>query len=123
MPSVNDMNCSNRRGDLPNLTKTEFATLFLQYADQVLDMKDHEEREFELPDGRVLRFWHIVFPACRGLPELREWAVHLYTLNQRTPKCLRKFRQRHAWLYIAPYNEEKGYKTDPTKKWSYRVWA
>lgn len=120
---VNDMNCSNRRGDLPNLTKKEFADLLLQYADQVLDMKDHEAREFELPDGRLLRFWYIIFPASQGMPELREWAVHCYTLKQKTPRCLRRFYERKAWLYLAPYNEEHGYKTDPTGKWNYRVWA
>lgn len=122
MPSIHDMNCSNRRGDLKNLTKKEFATLFLQYTDQMLDMKDQEEREFELPDGRVLRFWHTTFPPSKYHPEeLREWAVHLYTLDQKTPRCLRKFKQRDAWAYLTPYCGE-GYKTDPTGKWSYSVW-
>lgn len=115
------MNVSNRRGDLPNLTKKEFATLFLQYADQVLDMKDREERLFELPDGRLLRFWHDIFPETERHPELREWAVHLYTLNQKTPRSLVKLKYRDAWLYLAPYRGE-GYKTDPTGKWRYSVW-
>lgn len=118
------MDVSTRRGDLPNLTKKEFADVFLQYADQVLDLPDRTDRTFELPDGRLLRFWHIIFPATQRHPELREWAVHLYTLDQRTPRCLRKLKQREAWLYLAPYDEEPGstYKTDPTGKWSYHVW-
>ena len=123
--SPNDMNISNRCGCLPNLTKKEFADLLLQFADQVLDMKDHESRTYELADGRLLRFWHIVFPAGHGLPELREWAVHLYTLGQRTPRSLRKWKERQAWLYLAPYEGDftrATYKTDPTGKWSYRVW-
>lgn len=121
---ASQMDISNRRGDLPNLTKKEFADLFLQYADQVLDMKNGESRCFETPDGRLLRFYHIIFPATQRDRELREWAVHLYTLDQRTARCLRKLKIRDAWLYLAPYDEEPGtaYKTDPTGKWSYRVW-
>jgi len=120
---TNNMNISNRRGDLPNLTKQEFADLMLKYADEALVLKERDDLVLELPDGRILNYeYHYYPPTSSGLPELREWSVHLYTLKQRTPKCLRKYHRRLAWLYLAPYNEESGYKTDPTGKWSYKVW-
>ena len=109
-------------GSLPNLTKKEFATLLLSYMPEVADLGDHEDREFRTPDGRVLRFWHIIFPKTERDEELREWAVHLYTLDQKTPRCLRKYKQREAWVYLAPYGEGEGYTTDPSGKWSYSVW-
>jgi hypothetical protein len=122
-PDINGMYVTNRRGDIPNLTKAEFVTLMLQYAPEALCLKDRETLAVEFEDGRILTFYHIVFPAQRHLPELREWAVHLYTLKQRTERCLRKWHERKAWLYIAPYTEEKGYTTDPSRTWSYKVWG
>jgi hypothetical protein len=114
---INHMNISNRRGDLPNLTRKEFADLFLKYADQAMGMKDRESLVVEFPDGRILTFRHLLFG------KKSEWSVSLFTLKQRTAKCIRRWYERQAWLYLAPYNEEHGYTTDPTKKWSYRVWA
>ena len=113
-------NPTNRRGDLKQAKKQEFADLMLQYAEQALVLKDRETMEVELPDGRLLRFWHILFPACphRNLPELREWSVHLYTLK---PNCVRRWNERQAWLYLAPYHT-KSYKTDPSNRWCYSVW-
>lgn len=116
---INSMYVSNRRGDLPNLTKGEFSELMLKYADQSLALKDRESLVVEFPDGRILIFYHILFEGKN-----REWSVHFYTLKQRTARCLRKYYERQAWLYLAPYDDnERGYKTDPTGKWSYRVWA
>ena len=119
-----EMDCSLRRGDLKNLTRKEFATLLLEYADEALALtEDGQNLIVSLPDGRVLIYYHHIFPATERLPELREWLVRLYTLKQKTPRSLRKWYSREAWLYLAPYTEESGYKTDPTGKWSYRVWA
>ena len=122
---INNMNITNRRGDLPNPTKQEFADLMLKYAEECLSLENRgEELVVELPDGRILTYeYHYFPPTSSGLPELREWSVQLYTLKQRTPRCLRKKHYRKAWLYLAPYTEESGYKTDPTGKWSYKVWA
>lgn len=119
---INSIGIENRRGDLRNLTKTETADLMLRYADLALGLKDHEDLVVELPDGRLLIYYHIWWPATDTQPELREWSVDVYTLKQKTPRCLRKWYCRKAWLYLAPYKSE-GYKTDPTKTWSYRVWA
>lgn len=123
--AINSMDVSNRRGDLPNLTRQEFADLMLKYANECLSLENRgEELVVELPDGRILTYeYHYFPPTPRGLPELREWFVQLYTLKQRTPRCLHKKHIRKAWLYLAPYTEEAGYKTDPTGKWSYKVWA
>jgi len=108
------------RGDLPNLTKKEFAELMLRYAPLAGEMtEDRTEMEIALPDGRLLRFWHILFPDNAGDPH--EWHVQLYTLNQKTPRCLRKLHVREAWLYRHPY-EGEGYKVDPTKTWAYSVY-
>lgn len=121
---INSMDISTRRGDLPNLTKQEFANLFLKYADEALPLKKGEDLVVDLPDGRILLYeYHHYPPTHSGLPELREWSIQLYTLKQRTARCLHKKHYRKAWLYLAPYTEESGYKTDPTGKWSYRVWA
>ena len=114
------MSLPHRPGTLPNLTKTEFADLFLKYTDQALALKDGEAFEVDV-DGRKLRIFHSVFPRRACDDELREWSVTLTTLNQRTPKCLAKVRQRQAWLYLAPFLGE-GYKSDPTGKWRYSVW-
>jgi hypothetical protein len=119
---INSMNISNRRGDLPNLTKKQFAELVLSNMPHVENMVHDAEWVSELPDGRILVFHHIIFPACHGDPELREWCAELYTLDQRTPRCLRRWKIRKAWVYYAPYDERRGtYKTDPSGRWSYRV--
>jgi hypothetical protein len=111
----------HRPGNLPNLTKTEFADLLLRYTDQALAMTgEGDVLEFDV-DGRILHFYHTIFPASNGKPELREWSVQLWTLNQRTPRCCAKIHQRNAWLYLAPFHGE-GYKPDPTGKWWYSVW-
>jgi hypothetical protein len=123
MPSLLDqMTLETTRGDLPNLTKTEFADLLLAHMPLVADLTDRTSREFRLPDGRVLRFWCIIFPATDRDTELQEWAVHLFTLDQRTPRCLRRYKERQAWVYRAPYDGE-GYKTDPSGVWRYKVWC
>lgn len=122
---VNGMSITNRRGDLKNLTKQEFVDVFLTYADEMFEMNP-ENRRFmvELEDGRVLTAQYILFPANRVYPELREWMIELYTLKQKTPRSLKRFHIRKAWMYLAPYDEDISgkYKTDPTGKWSYHVW-
>ena len=107
-----------RPSTLPNLTKTEFATLFLQYAGLAEELTPDQTLVVDLPDGRLLTF---NTNTLGGTPPLREWSVHLYTLNQKTPRSLRKLHVREAWLYLAPYKGE-GYKVDPSGKWSYSVW-
>lgn len=119
------MNVTNRPGDLKNLTKKETADLILEYADMALELTEDGQRlAIEFDDGRILTYCLAVFPAATrpfGLPTLREWSVQLYTLKQRTPRCLRRWYNRHAWLYLAPYWGE-GYKTDSTGRWRYNVW-
>jgi hypothetical protein len=118
---INDIGIENRRGDLPNLTKKETADLILTYADIALGLKDKENLVVELPDGRLLIYYHLWWEATADQRELREWDVEVITLKQKTPRSLRKWYTRRAWLYLAPY-EEAGYKTDPTGTWRYRVW-
>jgi hypothetical protein len=123
MPELLDlMTRETTSGSLPNLTKQEFATLLLSHMPEVADLADHTSKEFRTPDGRVLRFWHTVFPKTERDEELREWHVQLYTLDQKTPRSLRKYRIREAWVYLAPYDEGSQYKTDPSGKWRYSVW-
>ena len=107
------------RGDLPNMPKHEFADLMLRYMDEAEKLEDREHLVIELEDGRRLLFWHICFPKTKHDPELREWAVELYTIDQRTPRCIRKWKKREAWVYLAPYHGEN-YKT--RGKWAYKVW-
>jgi hypothetical protein len=108
-----------RSGTLQNYTKKQFADLMLRHADQAERLKEGETLKVELPDGRLL-VYH--YHELSGPTVLREWSVHLYTLNQRTERCLRKLHERQGWLYLAPY-EGEGYKVDPSGKWSYHVWA
>jgi hypothetical protein len=107
-----------RPSTLQNYTKKQFADLMLRYADQAEKLTPDQTLKVELPDGRLLTF---NTNTLGGEPPLREWSVHLYTLNQRTERCLRKLHVREAWLYLAPY-EGEGYKVDPSGKWSYSVW-
>lgn len=114
--ALTGMSCRDRNGDLPVLSKTESAEVMFRYIDQARDLQDGETLVVELADGRLLRYFHTV---VGGDPELREWAVHLYTLRQRTPKCLVRFHERQAWFYLAPFQGE-GYKT--RGDWVYSVW-
>lgn len=108
------------RGDLPNLPKQEFADLLFQYMDEAEKLPDGHTLIVELDDGRRLRFKHHLLGAIgTEHPELHEWAVELTTLNQATPRCLRKWRERKAWVYYHPYQGE-GYKV--RGKWSYSVY-
>jgi hypothetical protein len=109
------------RGDLPNMPKHEFADLLFQYMDEAEKLEENEHLVVEFEDGRRLTFWYVCFHKDEviGIPELREWSVQLYTLDQRTPRCLRKWKERKAWVYLAPYRGE-GYKV--RGKWAYKVW-
>jgi hypothetical protein len=121
---INSIGIENRPGDLKNATRKEFATLFLSHANReaLLAIPEREALVIELDDGRILEFQHNHYPPTGRLPDLHEWVVELTTLKQKTPRCLRKWHTRSAWLYLAPYDEETGYKTDPSGMWSYRVW-
>ena len=107
-----------RPGTLGNLTKQEFTTLLLHYMPQAEALTEDQNLVVDLADGRLLVYnYHVL----GGGPPLREWSIHLYTLNQRTAKCLRRLHERQAWVYPAPFQGE-GYKTDPSGKWRYSVW-
>ena len=119
---VNAISIHNRRGDLPKPTKAEFASLLLQYADRASRLADNEQLVVELPDGRLLLSHHSLYPGTETDREIRQFDVEIITLKQRTPRCLRKWSCRKAWLYPYPY-EEQGYTTDPTRRWRYKVWC
>lgn len=120
---INSMEVANRPGNLKNLTRDEFVDLMLAFADRemLLAIPEREALVIELDDGRILEFQHNFYPSTSLLPPLHEWVVELTTLNQKTARCLRKFHRRAAWLYLAPYVEEKRYSTDASGTWAYRV--
>lgn len=118
---INAMRITNRRGDLPNVTKTEFADLVLQWMPIASGIPDRHTLVVEREDGRILTIRHLIFHANANHPtDLHEYHATLHTLNQRTDRCLRKWRMREAWVYPAPFNGE-GYKTDPSGQWRYSV--
>jgi hypothetical protein len=121
---INGISIHNRRGDIKNITRKEFATLMLSHAnrEELLAIPEREALVIELDDGRILEFQHNYYPPTGRLPHLHEWVVELTTLRQKTPRSLRKWDTHSAWLYFAPYDEERGYTTDPSGMWSYKVW-
>lgn len=103
------------------MKKAEVEELMLRYIDRARDLKEGENLVVEFPDGRVLRFFHTVFPECSQGPELREWAGHLFVLRQcpTNPKRRPTFYEHQAWFYLAPFKGE-GYKKKGD--WVYSVW-
>lgn len=113
---LNDMNITNTpHGDLPNLTKEEFIDWVMECIPE-MEVSNRNMQYWSRPDGRVLAMYCVVFPACPRFPrELVEFHAQSYTLNQRTPRCLRKWRQRQAFIY----HEKQGkyYKQHPSGYW------
>ena len=107
------------RGDLPNMPKHEFADLIFKYMDEAEKLDDRQYLVIDLEDGRRLEYCLHIFPKTEHDPELREWCVELKTIDQRTPRCVLKWKERKAWVYLAPYRGE-GYRVKG--KWSYKVW-
>ena len=118
----NSMYITNRQGNLPKISKAEFAELMLSHAPEVDEIPPNMTLVVEFPDGRVLEYFHNYWPADEHFKEeLHEWFVKLMTLDQRTERCLRKFHIRNGTMYLAPF-VSKQYKIDPSGKWSYFVW-
>ena len=98
--NLNTMNLTNTpNGNLPNLTKQEFIEWVMECLPE-MEVKNHHAQHWQRPDGRVLRIWCIVFPATTDHPnELIEFHATSHTLQQRTLRCIRKWRTRDCYVY------------------------
>lgn len=109
---LNTMRITDSRfgtGTLANLKKEEFADWVLECLSD-FEIKDHHKQYWLRPDGRVLKLFCTILKATEQNPtDLIEMHAESYTLQQRTPRCLRRWKSRTGFFYPEnPYSE--GYK-------------
>lgn len=104
----------------------------MMYMKDAETLKEGETLVVEEDNGEVLTYHRrevmetrprsSLFPSEDIVRTTPEWSVSLYTLNQRTKRCLRKFHIRRAFVYRDGQEPEGKYTLDTTKAWRYQVW-